>query len=521
MPSESRLPAPAVVSRRRFAIAWLIGILVLAALVTGALTIDFASWLPESAGGEAPITARVVRANLPLIISAGGELESAEGVEVLCEVEGSDVKIVKMLPEGTQVHAGQVVVQLDPSEVNDRLAQQEIKVTQLEATAKAAVEQLKIQKNLVASQIATAELALTLAELDKEKYEEGDYIIEFNELKGSIALANTELQEAEDTREYYRTLVKKGFRTPEQLRSKEQAVERAEYNLSRDDEKLKVLETYSRKRQLAELTAKADEAARELERTKSSSVASVTKAETDMQVAEATARLERKQLERIQLQLQLCELPAPCEGTVVYSREKKDPLELGKVVHYKQQLFTVTKMSEMQVKAFVHEAEVKRVQPGMPVEVQVEALPDRTFQGTVQEVANFYDSTRHWLSGGVKEYETIVRINNLPGTGLKPGMTAEANIIVGQLTDSLLVPIPAVVEKDGEYYCYVVAIAGIEPRLVVIGDNTASYVEIKSGLDEGEIVALDARHRAANDLEDEPTPAASDTSEPTPVAIAP
>jgi len=508
----------AVVSPRRFPIAWLAGFLLLAALVVGALTIDFASWLPVRAGGDAPITALVVRSNLPIIISAGGELESAEGAQVLCEVEGSNVKIVEMTPEGTQVRQGQVIVRLDPSEVNNRLAQQEITVTQLEATAKAAVEELKIQKNLVASSIAAAELALKLAELDKEKYEEGDYIVEFNELKGSIALANTELQEAEDTREYYRTLVKKGFRTPEQLRAKEQAVERAKYNLSRDDEKLKVLETYTRKRQLAELTAKAEEAARELERTKSSSIAAVTKAETDMEVAEATARLERKQLERIQAQLQFCELPAPCDGTVVYSREGKNPLALGQVVHYKQKLFAVTKMSEMQVKAFVHEAEVKKVRPGMPVEVRVDALGDRTFQGTVQEVANFYDSTRQWLSGGVKEYETIIRIDNLPGTGLKPGMTAQANIIAGELTDGLLVPIPAIAEREGQYYCYVVANTGIQPRQVSIGDNTATFVEIKSGLAEGETVALDARHRAANELEAQP---AAGTSEMNPVAVVP
>jgi len=251
------------------------------------------------------------------------------------------------------------------------------------------------------------------------------------------------------------------------------------------------------------LTAMAEEAVRELERIKSSSIAAVTKAESEVEVAEATARLERKQLERIQEQLRFCDLVAPCDGTVVYGHENKDPLVLGNVVHYKQELFTITNMSEMQVKAFVHEAEVKKVQPGMPVEVQIDALPDRTFQGTVQKVANFYDSTRHWLSGGVKEYETIIRIDNSPEIGLKPGMTAEAKIRVGEITDGFLVTIPAVVEAEGQYYCYVTTDAGIQPRPVSIGNNTATFVEIKSGLAEGEIVALDARHRAANELEED------------------
>lgn len=471
------------------------------AVIVAAVNVDFSAWLPRHAGDQALITAVATRSNVPIIISAGGELESAEGVQVLCEVEGRDVKIVEMGPEGSLVKTGQIVMRLDPSAVNERLAEQEITVTQLEAAAKAAAEELKIQKNLVASQIAAAELALTLAELDYEKYQEGDYIVELYELQGSIALAKTELQEAEDTREYFRALVKKGFRTPEQLRAKVQSVERAKYNLSRDEGKLKVLETYTRKRQIAELAAIADEAGRELERVKSSSIAAVTKAESDQEVAEATARLQRKQLERIKSQLQLCELLAPSDGIVVYNHDKKDPLDLGEAVHFKQKLFSVTNMSEMQVRAFVHESEVKRVRPGMKVDVNVDALSDEMFEGTVQEVANFYDSTRHWMSGGVKEYETIVKINRLPGSGLKPGMTAQVKIQVGELANSLLVPVSAVVEKDGQHYCYVVDALEISRRAVAIGDNTETFVEITDGLADGEEVMLDARHRLAGELE--------------------
>ena len=515
---EQPLSRPAARQPRAWSVTksnvrWLAVIPVIAVL--GILTLVIASSLfSDQRSQEATVTATVRRATVPIVINAGGELESSRGDDVVCEVEGSQLKIVEMLPEGMEVNTGQVVLRLDPSEINDRLAAQRITVTQQEAAAKAAVEELKIQQNLAASQTAQAELALQLAELDKKKYLEGEYQVEQDDLQGLIALAEADLQDAKDTHTYFRMLVKKGFRTPEQLRAKAQAVERAEYALKRDQRKLTVLEQFMLERQKAELTANAAEAKRELERVISSGRATVVKAETDLEVAEATADLERQQLAKIQKLLEYCDVRANADGTLVYAKDKNKRIELGETVHFKQRLFSVPDMSQMQVQTFVHEAEVKKVRTGMEAEVRVDAFPDLVLHGSVQQVSNFYDSTRHWLSGGVKEYATIVKVTNLPeGESLKPGMTAEVKILAGELSDGLIVPLAAVTEADREHWCYVAGENGIERRSVEIGAHTNDFVEIISGLSEGEKVALDARHRAVDELNQgqrhSTTPAAS------------
>lgn len=463
-------------------------------------------WWGLGSAEDFVVTAMVKRVSIPITITAGGELQSSKAVNVFCEIEGRQTKVVEMLPEGSQVKIGDVVMQLDPSDVRDRLAAQQIKVTRAEATAKAAVEQLKIEKNLAESRIAQAELAMTLSELDKKKYLEGDYLVQLNEIRGSIALAQTDLQEAEDTVRYYHDLVKKGFRTPEQLRAKKQAVKKAEYHLNRDEEMLQVLEKFDHERQETELTAKAREAERELERAKSSNAAAITKVETDLEVAQATARLEREQLRRLQNQLDHGTVRSAGHGTVVYANSNKNRIELGAVVHFKQMLFSIPDMSQMEVKTFVHESEVKKVQAGMRCEVHVDAFRNLVLKGSVIKVANFYDSTREWLSGGVKEYETLVKIDELPDLGLKPGMTTQVTIQVGQLADELIVPMAAVAQKNGRHYCFVVQSDRVERRKVTIGENSANFVQIVEGLTQGEQVALDARYRAASEL-DERTPA--------------
>ena len=76
-------------------------------------------------------------------------------------------------------------------------------------------------------------------------------------------------------------------------------------------------------------------------------------------------------------------------------------------------------------------------------------------------------------------------------------MTAKARIFVGELDNVLVVPLQAVSQHKGEFSAYVDAQAGIQRRPVKIGESNEQFVEIKDGLTEGEVVALDARSRSA------------------------
>ena len=79
---------------------WSLGVIV--AISTVALAFKFPS-VVGNGSRESAVTATVRRATIPIVINAGGELESSKGEMIVCEVEGSDLKIVEMLPEGTEV----------------------------------------------------------------------------------------------------------------------------------------------------------------------------------------------------------------------------------------------------------------------------------------------------------------------------------------------------------------------------------------------------------------------------------
>ena len=129
------------------------------------------------------------------------------------------------------------------------------------------------------------------------------------------------------------------------------------------------------------------------------------------------------------------------------------------------------------------------------------AISGSTLNGKVLKIGTLPQSDGWGGGGGVKMYETEISIDDLPAdAGLKPGMTAEAKILINVIADARLVPVQAVAEFEGSSIVYVVGSSGIERKVVTVGESNDLYIQILDGLETGESVALDARVRAASEL---------------------
>jgi multidrug efflux pump subunit AcrA (membrane-fusion protein) len=137
----------------------------------------------------------------------------------------------------------------------------------------------------------------------------------------------------------------------------------------------------------------------------------------------------------------------------------------------------------------VHESSVDKVRPGQHATITVEAFPDKTFHGEVLNVAPLPDPQQGFLSPDVKVYTTKVSIDGSHDF-LRPGMSAKVVILVDQLDDVLIVPIQVVANREGKKLCYVMASDTPQPREVGTGAFNDTFVEIISGLEEGEQVLL-------------------------------
>jgi multidrug efflux pump subunit AcrA (membrane-fusion protein) len=179
-------------------------------------------------------------------------------------------------------------------------------------------------------------------------------------------------------------------------------------------------------------------------------------------------------------------------------------IQPGGMAHFRQTLFSLPDLGKMQVKVKIHESMVKKIAKGMKTEIRVDAYQDGVLHGTVESVATLADSMGPWDDRGVKEYVTIVKVEDLPlSAGLKPGMTAEVKIFAKDISNVLMVPVQAVSQREHTHYAYVVGPRGIDRREVTVGENNEKFVEVTGGLDEGERVALDARARIAAEIKAE------------------
>ncbi len=127
---------------------------------------------------------------------------------------------------------------------------------------------------------------------------------------------------------------------------------------------------------------------------------------------------------------------------------------------------------------------VARITNGFPVEVQVEALNKR-FHGTIARFA-------HTVLAATRTMEAEVNVPN-PNLELTPGMYASAILRLDQRENALVVPVEAVARQKTATVFVVNAQGHLEERLVTLGLETPTKLEILSGVKEGELVMVGGR----------------------------
>ncbi|HEX6984050.1 MAG TPA: efflux RND transporter periplasmic adaptor subunit, partial [Planctomycetaceae bacterium] len=407
-------------------------------------------------GGRAAATTRyltdvVKRAPFRLTVRERGTVDSLKSVTLTSKVEGTTT-IISIVPEGTQVKEGDLLVELDASTLVETEKTQQIAVTTAEAALKKAQEGLEIQKRQNESDIAAADLALVLAELDLKKYIEGEYPQLEAEQQGLVQVAREDKDRAKKVYEFSQRLAQKGYTSQNQLESDRIALAKADINLKAAEDKLRVLRDFTKERTIRELTEKAEEAKRARERVERQGIAALAQFEADVDAAELTLKVEQEKLERARTQIANSKIYAPQAGEVVYAQEEdrrgdgSTVIAEGSTVRERQAIINLPDLTQMKVEARIHESLVSRVRPDLPVRIRVDAVPGKVFTGTVLSISSV-PLSGDWMRPDLKEYECNVSIDYTPGEDaqLKPGLTAEVEIIVQERDDVLQVPFQSVV----------------------------------------------------------------------------
>ena len=183
-------------------------------------------------------------------------------------------------------------------------------------------------------------------------------------------------------------------------------------------------------------------------------------------------------------------ITSPISGTVIEKNLKTgDQLNGGD----SGAMAVIYDLSQLELQMDVSELDIGQIQPGQTVEITAEALPGQTFTGVVEKV-----SVNGTTTDGFTTYPVTILLSEYGD--LNPGMNVSAHIIVERSENALCVPAEAVnsdntvlVAGEGAFAEDGVTIADpskIESRPVTLGRGNQDFVEITSGLEEGETVLL-------------------------------
>jgi RND family efflux transporter MFP subunit len=200
--------------------------------------------------------------------------------------------------------------------------------------------------------------------------------------------------------------------------------------------------------------------------------------ETKLRIAEADLSSAAASLGNAQQQHSNSVITAPVDGVVA-----NKAVTIGQVVSPGATLMTVEKIGELYAVVNIEQKDLGMVQIGQKAEISVDTYPDQKFEGVV-------DTINPVAGSSSRMFRTKIKLDNTQGL-LKPGMFIKVQLVTGAETNVLTVPQSAVFQKQGLYYVYAVEGNKALRRQVEVGDVSGNVIEIKSGLQEKQVIAID------------------------------
>ncbi len=199
----------------------------------------------------------------------------------------------------------------------------------------------------------------------------------------------------------------------------------------------------------------------------------------DISRVEASASQAKATFAAAQDLLQKSEIRAPHDGEV-YSL----PVRQGQYVGAGELIVAIANLKVVQVRAFVDEPDIGRLQKDQPVEITWDAIPDRTWKGTLTELP-----TNITTRGARNVGDITCRIENADGK-LLPNVNVSVNVVTARDQNALSVPREAVHQDTGGRFVYQVVNDELKRTSIETSVSNLTQIEVTKGLTPDAVVAL-------------------------------
>jgi hypothetical protein len=204
------------------------------------------------------------------------------------------------------------------------------------------------------------------------------------------------------------------------------------------------------------------------------------KAKAEMQEVSATLEQARRKKQRMMEILGTFTVFAPKPGMIIYKRDWRGrKTETGSSISpWDNVVAQLPDLSKMISKTYVNEIDISKVRAGQPVNISIDAFPDRSYTGVVDDVANIGQQNQ---GSDAKVFEVIIAVNE-SDTIMRPSMTTKNEIITASYDSVLYIPLEALHNNDTLTYVFTDRGMRIVKKEVLVGASNENEIIIERGL---------------------------------------
>ncbi len=461
-------------SRKKKIIIGISAVLLLLIIIIGSI---FAT---RSDTPEVTVVKVEMRKELRSTVTSSGEVRPIQFMNLTSEVQGRIEEIY--VKEGEHVTKGQPLVKLDPNQLQSNTdaqlaayqgAQDEVRISQSQViAAQNSLAQSQQQMNVAQVAIDSARQGVIAAQTDVDKAQ-----VEVNAAAREFKRNTQLLESGVISRQLY-------DESKDRVDNARASLETARANL--DSRKLSVKDATARLEQQAV-------AVRDAKRAVDTANMSVSSSQSRANQQSAFLRGQKNQRDKT---LQV----APINGVIAEIPSKVGTFAVAGLST--TALLTIADMSSINVEVKVDETSIDKVEIGQKAKIKVDAFGDKEILGEVIQktpLAVGKSQTSGGLSTNInvqeaKEFRVVIELKDLTEeiqNGLRPGMSATAEITTKVVNEVIAVPLQAVIEKKPDA-TPVPTLAGDVPEpsekkktitgVYILDGNKAKFVEVTTGI---------------------------------------
>ena len=404
------------------------------------------------------------KGNIAETFSTTGTVISQNEINITSKVTGRLLSL--NIEEGSRVTAGQVIGQVEHTEIDAQISQ-----------ARAQVSVAQSNLDLLQNGPLNTQVAQSIAALNQANSTVNQGLVSVNtalvgvkQAEANLSQVKTNYLHADSEYKRYKSLVEQGAIASQQLDTyKNQLdVSREQYAASQQQVASAKQQVVAARQQIVTYRQQVASAQAALKQVKDGNrPEQIIGGKGQIAQANAAVRI-------LETQLANYRITAPISGVIT-----KKNVEVGSLVSMSSPIATLSKSAIPDLEMYIPEKQILKVKLGQNVNIQSSAFPGQNLSVKIREISPVVDLQTRL----VKVKASI--ISKLP---LKIGMSFDCKIVLNENSNSLILPAEAVLQADNKKVVYVVLNNKVQQKVVQIGLQTPDEVQIIKGIDRNDKV---------------------------------